>query len=78
MKLRQAARRSRRDLRILLLIAMVTAAIAVGLGAGSSSARQETPEPDPAAEEATREALEEFAPTEQISADRAIAFPVDI
>ena len=70
---RDAARASRRDLRILLLIAAVFLGIFLVVQPGSGSA--EAPAPPPEDHES---ALEEFDPTEKISADRAIAFPVDI
>lgn len=67
---REAARRSRRDLRILL--AITAAAVGVFLIAQPGRGAQEQEEP------AVDERLKEFKPTEEISADRAIAFPVDI
>jgi hypothetical protein len=74
---RDAARTSRRDLRVLLLIAGVAVAILLVARSGSIAAADQEP-----ADEATTEqqlpALREFDPSEEISADQAIAFPVDI
>ena len=71
--MRDAARTSRRDLRILLIIAGVLLGVFLVVQPGRGSAEAEAP---PAEDQDS--ALEEFDPTEKISADRAIAFPVDI
>lgn len=70
--IREAARRSRRDLRILLLIVAltVTGLFVLQPESGAQTERENVTADD--------ERLEEFDPTEEISADRAIAFPVDI
>ena len=67
---REAARRSRRDLRILL--AITAAAVGVFQNAHPRRGAQEQEET------AVDQRLEEFKTTQEISADRAIAFPVDI
>jgi hypothetical protein len=74
---RDAARTSRRDLRILLLIAGVAVVILLAARSGSISAADQGP-PDEAVSEQQLPALREFNPSEEISADQAIAFPVDI
>ncbi len=71
--IRDAARASRRDLRILLLIAGAVGGFFLIAQPGRGA--DQTGE---AADPVTDERLKEFAPSEEISADRAIAFPVDI
>ena len=74
---RDAARTSRRDLRILLLIAGIAVVVLLVARPGSTSAADQEAPPDAAAEEHVP-SLEKFHPSEEISADRAIDFPVDI
>jgi hypothetical protein len=65
--IRDAARATRRDLRILLLLtAIVVSVFLVVLPGRSADA------------EAEQEPLGEFDPTEEVKADRPVAFPVDI
>jgi len=66
-RIRDAARATRRDLRILLLLTAIVVSVFLVVLPGKS-----------ADAEAEQEPLEEFDPTEEVKADRPIAFPVDI
>jgi hypothetical protein len=57
-------------LRILLAITVAVVGLFLIAQPGRGAQEEEEPQAD--------ERLEEFEPTEEISADRAIAFPVDI
>ena len=64
-RIRDAARATRRDLRILLLLTAVVVSVFLVVLPGRSAGGEEEP-------------LEEFDPTEEVKADRPVAFPVDI
>jgi len=75
--IRDAARTSRRDLRVLLLIAGVAVVLLLVARSESTAAADREP-PGEATTEQQLPSLREFDPSEEISADHAIAFPVDI
>ena len=63
---------------ILLMVGMVFAAPMGSSGSAQQQASGSAPEETAASAEDPQEQLEEFVPTEEISADRAISFPTDI
>ena len=64
-------------LSILLFLALLLATPA-GPGAAQTPAPPATEESEAATTASEEEALEEFIPSEEVSADSAISFPVDI
>jgi hypothetical protein len=66
-RIRDAARATRRDLRILLLLTAIVVSVFLVTLPGRSADGEEQQDP-----------LEEFDPTEEVKADRPVAFPVDI
>ncbi len=65
-RIHDAARATRRDLRILLLLTAIVVSVFLVTFSGSAGGEEE------------QEPLPEFDPTEEIKADRPVAFPVDI